>query len=655
MEKSFKSRSPFLVKECNSLLNEVCASNKCIKLSCTKAKDVENIIMTIESGDKRIIKDINNICEIFADDYHGGSPTPEDILNCLDLISLADQMVLVYTQTSLAESRVVIYILPNTFVIEEFMNKRKHITSIQNLFIKRIPGDMRLRSTGGRLKLQNADLRRMCIAKNDFDLNKKLDVVKLMSQSIEQLYINTIDDSFVVPESVMNCMNLKYFSLHMNKPSFNIVASSIQNMRNLIKALAFSNLQILDMSHCNLSAIIDSSLLSALKNWINLTELGLKNCSITENDMIYVAEGIKASSHLNTLDLSDNKIGDKGCQALAVALYHECISGKCSSPHLHKLNLSCCRIGDSGIVALAGSFQQNCYIKVLDLSGNSCQSTIIPVLFGALQSCKNLFVLNLSHLSIGDLSVLSMLNSNSVEFLTLCACKTDVSFLSLTECMPLLSSLRVLDMRNNNWPMTELAQVLNHAYNLQELSLSKISFASNDTKEFVRVLKLVKNLKLLRLSQARVHSDCNNFASIVKSETLEVFEIPYLKCSATEYFCLCENIRHAPSLHTLDLSCVHIIEHQSFESVNISKRDLRSTYDDAAIALAMVLPFCYNLRELKLTNCGIRQTGAKAFTFSIFECASLISVDLSYNSFSSVRKEILAKFRMSKHLLELKI
>ena len=606
LEKSFKSRSPFLAKECNSLLNEVCTSNKCIKLSCTKVKDADNIMMTIESGDRRIIKDVKNICEIFADNYHGGSATCEDILNCLDLISLVDQMVLVYTQTSLAESRVVIYILPNTFVIEEFMNKRKHITSIQNLFIKRIPDGMRLHSTGGRLKLQNADLRRMCIAKNDFDLNKKLDVVKLMSQSIEQLHINTIDDSFVVPESVMNCINLKYFSLHMNKPSFNIVANSIRNMRNLINALAFSDLQILDIRHCNLSAIIDSSLLPALKNWINLTELGLKNCSITEKDMIYVAEGIKASSHLNTLDLSDNKIGDKGCQALAVSLYHECISGKCSSPHLHKLNLSCCHIGESGIVALAGSIQQNCDIKVLDLSGNSCQSTVIPVLFGALQSCKNLSILNLSHLSIGDLSVFSTLNSNSVEVLNLCACEADLSSLnSLAECTSLLSSLCVLDMSEYNWPMTELAQVLNHAHNLQELSLSQISFASTDTKEFVRVLKLVKNLKLLRLSHARVHG-CNDFASIVKSETLEVFEISHLKCSASEYFCLCENIKFAPSLCTLNLSYIHFIEHQSFE-INVHKGELHpSPYNNAAIALSKSLPFCSNLQELKLTDCGIK-------------------------------------------------
>ena len=660
LEKSFKSESPFLAQECNSLLSEVCTSNKCIKLSCTKLKDADNIIMIIESGDRRIIKDIKNLSEIFADNYHGSSPTPEGILNCLDLISLADQMVLVYTQTSLAESKLVIYILSKVFVMEEFIKKRKHMTGIQDLFIKQIPDGMRLHSTGEAPNLQNVDLRKMCIAKNDFNLNKKLDVIKPMSQSIEQLTIYSIDENFEIPESVLNRINLKCFSLHMKKP-LNIVAGGIINlssMSNLINALAFNDLQILDMSYCNLSVIIGSSLLPALKDWINLTELYLKNCSITEKDVIYVVQGIKASSHLNTLDLSDNSIGDEGSRILAVSLYHECIAGKCSTPHLQKLNLSCCRISDSGIVALAGFIQENCSIELLDLSGNSCQSRVIPVLFSALKSCKNLSVLNLSRLSIGNFSVFSILNSNSVEVLNLCACEADLSSLnSLAECTSLLSSLCVLDMSENNWPIIELAQVLNHAHNLQELSLSQISLVSNDTYESVRVLKLLRNLKVLRLNYATVHSSFNDFDSIIKSQTLEVLEIHHLICKASHFRCLCENIKLAPSLHTLDLSCIHFSEHQSFKIANINKYDLDpSPYNDAALVLSNTLPLCCNLQELKLTDCGIKQTGAKALTSSILKCGSLISVDLSQNHFSAVHKEILLiNIRKSVQLLEFKI
>ena len=649
LKKSFKSESPFLSKELKSLLSEICTSNECIKLSCTDVKDADNIIMTIESGDRRIVRDVKNISKILHDNYYGNIVTLYGTVHCLDLISGSDQIVLVFTQTSLASNKFEIYILPKAFVIQEF---KQNIANMTGLFVKRISESMKLHAPAKSDQL-NVRMKRICIT-NDVNFSKQLE---LFSQSIDQLHIhityNTMGSSCSIAESLIMKMQLKSFSLRMKISSkFGAVNPSIinYNLKNIVSALAYKDLHVLDMSHCNLSAIIDS-LLPALKVWKNLTELYLKRCSITGKDMSSLLEGIEMSSDLNALDLSNNDIGDEGCQALAVS--RASITKKHSFFHLQKLNLSYCHISDSGIVALAGSIQENCDIKLLDLSGNSCQSRVIPVLFSALKSSRNLSVLNLSHLSIGDFSVFSTLNSYSVEVLDLCACKADLSSLnSLAECTSLLSSLWVLDMSENNWPMTELAQVLYHANSLQEVSLSQIFLEANETKEFVRVLKLLKNLKILRLSQATVHSDFNDFSSIINSETLEVFEIPHMICSGTKYFHLCENIKYAPSLRTLDLSYIHFSEHS-----NISKYDLElSLYNEAAIALSNAISFCSNLQELKLTDCGIKQTGAKALALSIQNCGSLISVDLSKNCFSAVLKEeVFANFRKLEQLLEFKI
>ena len=651
LKKSFESESPFFTKQLKSLLSEVCTSNVCIKLFCTEVKYTDNIIMTIESGDRRIMRDIKDISKIF--NYYDNILTPNGIVHCLDLISYADQVLLVFTQTSLTDNTFEIYILPKAFVIEEFIKNKQNISNIACLFVKSIPESMKLH--GPAESQLNVCTKRICIPK-DVNFNKKLSRIELFSQSIDQLHItySTMGNTCNIAESLIMGMQLKSFSLHM-KLSSNFVAgkpSTINyNLNNIVSALAYKDLHVLDMSHCNLSAIIDSSLLPAIKKWKNLTELYLKSCSITGKDMSSLLEGIEMSSNLNTLDLSNNNIGDEGCQALAVS--HGMVTKKHPIFHLQKLNLSCCHIRDSGIVALAGSIQENCDIKLLDLSGNSCQSRVIPVLLSALKSCKNLCVLILSCLSIGDVSVFSTLNSNSVEVLDLCACKADLSSLnSLAECTSLLSSLCVLDMSENNWPMTELAQVLYHANSLQEVSLSQISLEANETKEFVRVLKLLKNLKILRISQATVHSDFNDFSSIIKSETLEVFEIPHMICSGTKYFHLCENVKYAPSLRTLDLSYIIFSEHQSFNS----KYDFElSLYNEAAIGLSNALTFCSNLQELKLTDCGIKQSGAKALASSILECGSLISVDLSHNSFSAVREEVLTNFRKCEQLLEFKI
>ena len=129
-------------------------------------------------------------------------------------------------------------------------------------------------------------------------------------------------------------MHLKSFSLHIKILSISVARKpSIMNynLKNVVSALAYKELHVLDMSHCNVSAIIDSSLLPALKEWKNLTELYLKCCSITGKDVSSLLEGIEMSSNLNTLDLSNNDIGDEGCQALVLS--HASITNKHSIVH----------------------------------------------------------------------------------------------------------------------------------------------------------------------------------------------------------------------------------------------------------------------------------------------------------------------------------
>ena len=342
-------------------------------------KDADNIMMIIESGDRRIVRDVKKISKILHDNYYGNIVTLYGTVHCLDLISGSDQIVIVFTQTFLTDNMFEIYILPKAFVIQEFIKNKQNIANTTYLFVKRNPESMKLHAPAKSDQL-NVRMKRICIT-NDANFNKQLE---LFSQSIDQLHIhityNTMDSSCSIAESLIMKMQLKSFSLRMKMSSnFGAENPSIinYNFKNIVSALAYKDLHVLDMSHCNVSAIIDSFLLPALKVWKNLTELYLKRCSITGEDMFSLLEGIKMSSNLNILDLSNNDIGDEGCQALAVS--RASITNKHAFFHLQKLNSSCCHISDSRIVALAGSIQENCDIKFLDLSGNSCQSRVIPV------------------------------------------------------------------------------------------------------------------------------------------------------------------------------------------------------------------------------------------------------------------------------------
>ena len=70
-------------------------------------------------------------------------------------------------------------------------------------------------------------------------------------------------------------------------------------------------------------------------------------------------------------------------------------------------------------------------------------------------------------------------------------------------------------------------------------------------------------MKILRLNHAKVDPKFNDFASITKSETLHVVEITHLICNANEYFKLCENIKYATHLRSLDLSLINFHEYVS--------------------------------------------------------------------------------------------
>jgi len=155
----------------------------------------------------------------------------------------------------------------------------------------------------------------------------------------------------------------------------------------------------------------------------------------------------------------------------------------------------------------------------------------------------------------------------------------------------------------------------------------------------------------LRLNHAKVHSEFNVFASIIKSKTLVYVEMTYLMCEAGEYLNLCGNARYATSLSTLDFSHVKFFDH--FEK-NIYKPNLKPSHNQAAIALSEAIVSCSNIQELKLVDCGIKQAEIKLMVSAVLKCSSLISVNLSDNDMlKSISKDLFAKIKTSDQLLEL--
>ena len=92
---------------------------------------------------------------------------------------------------------------------------------------------------------------------------------------------------------------------------------------------------------------------------------------------------------LHTLDLTLNRIGDKGAMKIADSLYQ--------SPSIHTLNLSKNSINDEGAIAIADSLRENTSIHTLNLSNNLITDKGAKALAKALRKNTSIHTLNLSN------------------------------------------------------------------------------------------------------------------------------------------------------------------------------------------------------------------------------------------------------------------
>ncbi|XP_048052028.1 NACHT, LRR and PYD domains-containing protein 12-like isoform X2 [Megalobrama amblycephala] len=152
-----------------------------------------------------------------------------------------------------------------------------------------------------------------------------------------------------------------------------------------------------------------------------LEKLKLSRCNITAEGCAALASALRSNSHLRELDLTGNKIGDEGLTLLSYGL---------KDPHckLEKLMLCRCNITDEGCAALASALRSNSHLRELDLSENKIGGRGLTLLSGGLKDphCK-------------------------LEKLRLIKCNIkDESCAALTSALRSNSHLRELDLSRNN-------------------------------------------------------------------------------------------------------------------------------------------------------------------------------------------------------------
>ena len=611
IEKSLTSANRFLARELNYQLYNIYESSKCIKIIGMAKNDSRQNIMTVNRSNQQIQKIVDVIStqkqtknfSVLFSDY---------TLKYTDIIPFGNYLIVVIVLATKVNTYFRLYVHPNEYV--------------NNVGLECMDKNVESLELGVSYHSPNKYYRRLCIHNH---LNEDLELQQLFNHTLEQLEIKCDDtnDYSYLTESLDKCPELKSFSFQASETML------VPAVRNMVESLSSKKIEVLELTNCDLEHVMDVSLVPALRAWKTLRELCLKNCSITGKSVTSLVRAIAACAQLTALDLSGNDIGDEGCHSM----FHKC-SEMCSLTHLRRLNLSNCNIKDAGICFLANTLKNYTSLEFLCMTNTAFKNVSLEELFLAFQNSKNLIEMDLSHSTLKSFSAFSSLALKSLQILKLCACKSqDFSLAPLMKNKLLMSSLRVLDLSGNNWPVSNLIQIFDLTKELQELSLSGLSLSENDTKDLARVLSKLRNLNVIRFNYFKIKAYNFSFMQLLTNTNITVLELCHLECDYYIREICYHNIPCAISLHSLDLS--HNV------AINIVSQ-----------TLSWSIKQCQKLNTLRLCDCGIRNNEAEQLAAAIIACESIRSIDMSQNDFDGVHSELIySNFTHCDHLITFRV
>ena len=372
-------------------------------------------------------------------------------------------------------------------------------------------------------------------------------------------------------------------------------------------------------------------------------ELYLAGCGIDDGTASILAEGLKQCTNLEVLNLSCNRIGDKGAVSLAESV-------KCCL----RLNLSLNRIGDVGAMAVASATKCLVY-----LCGNSITNTN-----AILQHVSGLNVdfhtLTFSGCGIGDSGVESLshfMEESSVKALCELSTKT-------TQCY---SDVHVLDISSNNISYhgaIALCSCLKYFPHLEVLNISGNNIGSEGAMVLGDVLQYCKNLTGFYVSNNNIQ--CSGIRAISNSfQKMHKLDISGNNIRIEGAIILADALQSCKALNELDISDNNIgtegaiILAEALQRYkNLSKFCMLGISDnkigkEGAIALADVLQCCTNLSVLTVSNNGVWDS-INALVGALQNCTHLeeLTLNISVNTACTLASSIYY-FKTSLQILDI--
>ena len=421
-----------------------------------------------------------------------------------------------------------------------------------------------------------------------------------------------------------------------------------------------TKLKMINLQINNITEKGAEALASIILSNTRLEELYLGNNTI-QSGVIKLAKALKKLSSLKVLDLDDNNIHEEAADELSTAIR--------ANNTLERLRLDDNHLGSS-TVSIVNALIKVTTLKVLNLNNNQNRSEeLASALTSIISANKSLEILLLSDNNLNDDGVIkiaqslckhtklkminlqsnnitdkaakalaSIISSNTgLEELYLGNNTIQLGVIKLAKALKKLSSLKVLDLDNNNIPeeaADELSAAIRANSALEKLWLSGNHLRSS-TVIIVNALKQVRTLKELNLNNNRNRSE--ELAPVLTSV---ISHNKYMKS-----LLLRDNNLNDDGVTKIAQS---LCKHTKLKMINLRSNNMT---EKIAEALASIISSNTGLEQLYLGNNTI-QLGVITISTALKNISSLKVLDLDNNNIPEEAADELSAAIRANNLLE---
>ena len=436
------------------------------------------------------------------------------------------------------------------------------------------------------------------------------------------------------------------------------------NLQKFIAKLAnhlsgMTNLSVLNLSDCSLTASNMKHIASSLVNKANLTDLNLTRNGDLGGSAISWSPHLKQMKHLQKLHLSYCSLTGEDMTHIAVSLSdmltlveldlsgNTALGGSAISrpphlkqmKHLQKLHLSYCSLTGEDMKHIAVSLSDMPTLVELNLSGNTALGGSAISWSPHLKQMKHLQKLDLSYsnverkdlvLSVGHMSNLVCCLVGTGRYLvqqTSAGIKLDLSGCSLT-----------------GTDLVGILEAISNRSDLVELILSKNDGLGGSAASWSPHLKKIKYLQNLHLSLGSVTDEDIKHIAVSLSDMPSLAELNLsgneaLGGSAISWSPHLKQMKH---LQKLDLSYCSLRD-EDMKHIAVSLSDMPtlvelnlSSNEDlvggSAISWSPHLKQMKHLQKLQLSYCSLRDEDMKHIAVSLSDMPTLVELNLSGNT-----------------------